>query len=82
MRDLTAKNLDEALIRLKSLMAVSLDVKTNVVSASVEMREPRLAADVLNAALAEMDLFLREKKINGCNRAKKMDRIPTRPGEC
>jgi uncharacterized protein involved in exopolysaccharide biosynthesis len=67
----TAKNLDEALIRLKSLMAVSLDVKTNVVSASVEMREPRLAADVLNAALSEMDLFLREKRSTGATEQRK-----------
>jgi uncharacterized protein involved in exopolysaccharide biosynthesis len=57
-----AKNLDEALSRLKNLIAVSFDTKTSVVTASVEMREPRLAANVLNAALNELDLFLREKK--------------------
>ena len=66
-----AKNLDEALKRLKDLMAVNLDVKTNVVSASVEMREPRLAADVLNAALTEMDLFLREKRTTGATEQRK-----------
>jgi len=66
-----AKNLDEALIRLKSLMAVSLDVKTSVVSASVEMREPRLAADVLNSTLAEMDRFLREKRSTGATEQRK-----------
>ncbi len=66
-----AKNLDEALKRLKDLMAVSLDVKTSVVSASVEMREPRLAADVLNSALTEMDLFLREKRATSATEQRK-----------
>jgi uncharacterized protein involved in exopolysaccharide biosynthesis len=66
-----AKNLDEALKRLKDLMAVNLDVKTSVVSASVEMREPRLAADVLNATLTEMDLFLREKRTTSATEQRK-----------
>jgi uncharacterized protein involved in exopolysaccharide biosynthesis len=67
----TAKDLDEALRRLKDLMAVNLDNKTNVVTASVEMREPRLAADVLNAALTEMDLFLREKRTTSATEQRK-----------
>ena len=66
-----AKNLDEALRRLKDLMTVGFDTKTSVVTASVEMREPRLAADVLNAALAELDLFLREKKATSATEQRK-----------
>jgi uncharacterized protein involved in exopolysaccharide biosynthesis len=65
------RDLDAALSRLKSLLVVSFDNKTNVVAASVEMREPRLAADVLNAALAEMDLFLREKKATSATEQRK-----------
>ena len=56
------KNLEEAIKELRELLVVSLDNKTSVVNASVEMPEPRLAADVLNAALDELDLFLREKR--------------------
>jgi len=66
-----AKDLNEALIRLKDLMTVNFDAKTSVVSASVEMREPRLAAEVLNTALAEMDLFLREKKTTSATEQRK-----------
>ena len=67
----SAKNLDEALKRLKDLMVVSLDNKTNVVTASVEMRESRLAADVLNTALTEMDMFLREKRTTSATEQRK-----------
>ena len=66
-----AKDLNEALIKLKSLMVVGFDAKTSVVTASVEMREPRLAAEVLNEALTELDLFLREKKTTGATEQRK-----------
>ena len=66
-----ARDLDEALRRLKDLMIVSFDTKTSVVSASVEMREPRLAAEVLNAAIDELDLFLREKKSTSATEQRK-----------
>ena len=59
------KDLDEALKSLKDLLSVGIDSKTSVVTASVEMREPRLAADVMNALLNELDRFLREKKTSG-----------------
>jgi uncharacterized protein involved in exopolysaccharide biosynthesis len=52
-------------------LAVSFDAKTSVVTASVEMREPRLAAEVLNGALTEMDLFLREKKTTSATEQRK-----------
>ena len=66
-----AKDLDQALRELKDLIVVNLDNKTSVVNASVEMREPRLAADVLNAALSELDLFLREKKATSATEQRK-----------
>lgn len=66
-----AKDLDEALRRMKDLLVVSFDPKTSVVSASVEMREPRLAADVLNAAIDELDKFLREKKSTSATEQRK-----------
>ena len=66
-----AKNLDEALKRMKDLLTTSFDLKTNLVTASVEMPEPRLAADVMNAALSELDLFLREKRSNSATEQRK-----------
>lgn len=66
-----AKSLDEALNTLKGLMAVSFDIKTSVVSVSLEMREPQLAADVLNSALHELDAFLKEKKSNTATEQRK-----------
>lgn len=66
-----AKDLDAALTRMKDLVSVSFDTKTSVSSASVEMPEPRLAADVLNALLNELDLFLREKKSTGATEQRK-----------
>jgi uncharacterized protein involved in exopolysaccharide biosynthesis len=66
-----AKNLDAALRTLKDLLVVNIDAKTSVVTASVEMREPRLAADVLNASLVELDLFLREKKSTSATEQRK-----------
>lgn len=66
-----AKNLDEALKLMKDLMSTSFDVKTNIVTASVEMREPRLAAVVMNTALSELDLFLREKRSNSATEQRK-----------
>ena len=58
------KNLDAALRTLKGLLSVTMDSRTSVVSASVEMREPQLAADVMNAILHELDIFLREKRMS------------------
>jgi len=66
-----AKNLDAAIKELRSLLSVTYDNKTSVVSCSVEMREPQLAADVMNTALRELDLFLREKKINSAAEQRK-----------
>jgi uncharacterized protein involved in exopolysaccharide biosynthesis len=56
------KNLDKALKELKGLLTVGFDNKTSVVNISLEMREPQLAADVLNAIIGELDLLLQEKK--------------------
>ena len=61
------KDLDEALKSLRGLVTVGLDNKTSVVNLSLEMREPQLAADVLNALLHELDNLLREKKMTSAS---------------
>ncbi len=66
-----AENLDKAVTSLKQSMAVDLDAKTNIVTLSVSLPEPQLAADVLNAAIAELDTFLRTKKITSASEQRK-----------
>ncbi len=66
-----AENLDKAITSLQKSMTVELDPKTNIVMLSVELPEPQLAADVLNAAIAELDNFLRTKKITSASEQRK-----------
>jgi uncharacterized protein involved in exopolysaccharide biosynthesis len=65
------KDLDEALKALRASMTVSFDTKTSVVTATMEMREPKLAADVLNTILHELDSLLREKKASSATEQRK-----------
>ncbi|MEW6512337.1 MAG: Wzz/FepE/Etk N-terminal domain-containing protein [Bacteroidota bacterium] len=66
-----AKDMDEALKTLKGLMSVSFDNKTSVVTVGLEMREPELAAEVLNTILSELDNLLREKKMSSASEQRK-----------
>jgi uncharacterized protein involved in exopolysaccharide biosynthesis len=65
------KNMDKALKSLRDLLTVGIDNKTSVVSISLEMREPQLAADVLNAIIGELDRLLREKKSGSASEQRK-----------
>jgi uncharacterized protein involved in exopolysaccharide biosynthesis len=65
------ENFDKALKTLRDLMTTSLESKTNVVTVTVEMREPKLAADVLNAVVAETDKFMRQKKTTNASEQRK-----------
>jgi uncharacterized protein involved in exopolysaccharide biosynthesis len=56
------KNMYEALKRIRNLLGVSNDTKTSIVTLWVEMREPQLAADVLNAVIRQVDAFMRLKR--------------------
>jgi uncharacterized protein involved in exopolysaccharide biosynthesis len=56
------KNMDEALKRLRKSMTVTNDSRTNIVTLQVELTEPQLAADVLNAVIAHIDAFMRLKR--------------------
>ena len=66
-----ARNYDETLKRLRDLMTVELDLKTSVVRVGLEMREPTLAAEVLNMTIFELDNLLREKKMNSASEQRK-----------
>ncbi len=61
--DTREENMDEALRVLKKLMTTSYESKTSTVTITLEMKEPLLAAEVLNAIIGELDRFMRVKKI-------------------
>jgi uncharacterized protein involved in exopolysaccharide biosynthesis len=69
--DTREKNIDKSVKALCDLLTVSLDTKTSVVSLSLEMREPKLAADVLNALIEQLDRLLREKKNTNASEQRK-----------
>jgi uncharacterized protein involved in exopolysaccharide biosynthesis len=61
------KNMDKAVGQLRGLISSSFDNKTSVVSISLEMQEPQLAADVLNAVIDELDSFMRYKRFTNAS---------------
>jgi uncharacterized protein involved in exopolysaccharide biosynthesis len=66
-----AENFDKALKNLRDLMTTSLEAKTNIVTVTLEMREPELAAEVLNTVIAETDKFMRQKKTTNASEQRK-----------
>lgn len=58
------KNMFEALKELRNNMTTGYDTKTATVVVTLELEEPQLAADVLNAIVGELDRFMRLKRIN------------------
>lgn len=61
--DTPEENMYLALLRLRNLMTATTEARTGIVTITVEMKEPQLAADVLNALVAELDHFMRSKKV-------------------
>ncbi len=53
---------EAALGALRGQIGVTIDVKTNVVTISIETGEPQLSADVVNNVTAALDNFIRTKK--------------------
>jgi uncharacterized protein involved in exopolysaccharide biosynthesis len=60
--DLPARNLEDAAARVREAMTVQFDNRTGVVTATLELPDPQLAADVLNTIVASLDLFMRQKR--------------------
>lgn len=59
--------MDRTLKELRSLLNASYENKTSIVTLSLEMREPELAASVLNAVIAELDGFMRSKRVTNAS---------------
>lgn len=47
---------------LREELQISIDNKTSVITISISMPEPQLAADILNTITSELDKFIRNKK--------------------
>ena len=69
--DTREKNLENGLRRLRELMTTSFEARTGIVTITLEMQEPQLAADVLNAVVAELDNFMRLKRITNASEQRK-----------
>jgi uncharacterized protein involved in exopolysaccharide biosynthesis len=66
-RESPETSFENAYKRLQGLMSASYDNKTGIVTISAEMKEPQLAADVVNAIVSELDGFMRLKKITSAS---------------
>jgi uncharacterized protein involved in exopolysaccharide biosynthesis len=66
-----AEAYEAALKALGNELDVSLDMKTGVVSLSIETREPQLSADILNNTTSELDRFIRTKRTTNASEERK-----------
>lgn len=65
------RDYEVALKSLRDELDISLDRKTNVLEVSLSMKEPQLAADVLNKIAQELDAFIRTKRITNASEQRK-----------
>jgi len=70
-QEVPAVVLDETIKRLRASVTATFDHRTNIVTITAEMPEPQLAADVLNAIVAELDKFMREKRTTNATEQRK-----------
>ncbi len=65
------ENTQAALEKLSRLISSSYDPRTGMVRTTLEMREPDLAAQVLNELIAGLDRFMRQKKVSSATEQRK-----------
>jgi uncharacterized protein involved in exopolysaccharide biosynthesis len=65
--DSPEEEMEKALERMHDLLETGYDSKTGIVSVTIEMPEPQLAAAVLNTIVAELDRFMRVKRVTGAS---------------
>jgi uncharacterized protein involved in exopolysaccharide biosynthesis len=70
-KDTQEESMKAAVREVTDLMSVSFESKTNVVQLSLEMTDRRLSADVLNAIIAELDTYMREKRKTNASEQRK-----------
>lgn len=62
---------EASLKALGNELDVSMDLKTGVVSLSMETREPQLSADIVNNITSELDKFIRTKRTTNASEQRK-----------
>lgn len=60
-----------ALNSLREQLDISIDNKTNVVTISIETREPQLSADIVNKVIQQLDEFIRTKRTSSASEQRK-----------
>lgn len=61
------RNMSTAIDVMRASLSASFDNRNSVVTISLSMREPQLAADVLNALIGELDRFMRSKRVTSAS---------------
>jgi uncharacterized protein involved in exopolysaccharide biosynthesis len=62
---------EDALRKLREGLDVSMDLKTNILTLSIESKEPRLSADILNNAVVVLDRFILTKRTTSASEQRK-----------
>lgn len=65
------KDYEAALRAFRGLLDISVDLKTNVLSITMEEAEPQLTADIVNTVTAELDKFVRTKRSTSAGEQRK-----------
>ena len=66
-----AQEYESTLKSLRDLLQVSMDNKTSVITMTILMPEPQLAADILNEVTSELDKFIRDKRTTSAGEQRK-----------
>ncbi|MGA9115271.1 MAG: Wzz/FepE/Etk N-terminal domain-containing protein, partial [Bacteroidota bacterium] len=69
--DTPEEEMDEALRTIDRLLGTVHESRSGLVEVTLEMREPGVAADVLNAIVEELDSFMRLKRISNATEQRK-----------
>lgn len=54
---------EAALKTMRDALNVSLDLRANTISVSIETKDPQVSADILNNIVTELDFFMKSKKV-------------------
>ncbi len=65
------RDYEVALLNLRTELQVSMDIKTSVITMSIETEEPQLSADILNTVIRTLDQFIRTKRITNASEQRK-----------
>ena len=65
------QSLEVAIKRLRGLLEVNTDIKLNVITLSIETREPQLSADILNNIIQELNDFILTKQTSTASEERK-----------